>query len=283
MSTPRVVVIGDIAGHRAALVRCLSEHAGMDPHTFRLPDNVTVVQVGDLIHRGPASAAVIGLVAAMRRRQPEQWVQLVGNHEALYLPGTPGFHWPEVIEDEAEQTLNQWWSEGWMRVAAAIETADGEPLLVTHAGLTQVVWDRLGAPADAAATATALNALPGTDPDLLWGTGLMLGAQNPRWTAGPVWAESSWEVYGSWLVHAARGLPVPFGQVHGHSTPFDYWAGRWRAVHPMMTGRFSADTGARLVRGTIGDQTFHAIDPSHGKRPAGSWAPLVLDGARLLA
>ena len=80
----RVAVIGDLAGHldelRGELVRL-----GADASTLRLPDDLTVVQVGDLVHRGPDSDGVVALVDRYLREQPEHWVQLAGNHEGQYV------------------------------------------------------------------------------------------------------------------------------------------------------------------------------------------------------
>jgi hypothetical protein len=68
--TVRVAVIGDIGGHlnelRTELVRL---GAGQDG---RLPDDLIVVQVGDLIHRGPDSDGVVALVDRYLRTQPSQ-------------------------------------------------------------------------------------------------------------------------------------------------------------------------------------------------------------------
>jgi hypothetical protein len=80
----RVAVIGDIAGHLDEL-RTELRRLGADGATGWLPGDLTIIQVGDLVHRGPASDAVVALVDGYLTRQPMQWVQLVGNHEAHYL------------------------------------------------------------------------------------------------------------------------------------------------------------------------------------------------------
>ena len=80
-----MAVVGDIGGHVDELHRELGR-LGADPQTGRLPDDLTVVQVGDLVHRGPDSERVIALVDRYLREQPGQWVQLLGNHEAHYVP-----------------------------------------------------------------------------------------------------------------------------------------------------------------------------------------------------
>ena len=71
-----------------------------------------MVQVGDLIHRGPETGGVLNLVAQIIATQPARWVQLVGNHEALYLPGAPRFGWHEHLSDAGVDLLNGWWGAG---------------------------------------------------------------------------------------------------------------------------------------------------------------------------
>jgi len=39
---------------------------------------------------------VLAIVDGYLRRQPDQWIQLVGNHEGQYLPGGTRF-WPEEL------------------------------------------------------------------------------------------------------------------------------------------------------------------------------------------
>jgi hypothetical protein len=67
-----------------------------------------VVQVGDLMHRGPDSPGVITLVDRALTRQPDQRVQPAGNHEALYL-GLPQFHWPERLPGASQEVVNRCW------------------------------------------------------------------------------------------------------------------------------------------------------------------------------
>ena len=54
----RVAVVGDVAGHLDEL-RTELRRLGADGGTGRLPDDLTIIQVGDLVHRGPASDAVV--------------------------------------------------------------------------------------------------------------------------------------------------------------------------------------------------------------------------------
>ncbi len=255
----RVAVVGDVGGHRRAL-RAELVRLGADPRTGRLPADLTVVQVGDLVHRGPDSEGVIGLVDGYLRHQPEQWLQLVGNHEAQYLRD-PAFTWPQRLDAATADILRRWWGDGRMRVAAAI-TGDGEDILVTHAGLTAAFWRAdLGAPGGARAAAAALNALVEVHDDVLFRPGQMLGGGRPAPRAGPIWATARGELVSSWL-----GVAMPFSQIHGHSSVFD-GAPRRDAVTAITT----VDPDSRHETSTLDGGRIIGVDPGHGTRPQRSW------------
>ena len=63
-------MIGDVGGHLAELRRELVR-LGADPETGELPADLTIVQVGDLVHRGPGLAGVVGLVDRHLRADPD--------------------------------------------------------------------------------------------------------------------------------------------------------------------------------------------------------------------
>jgi len=245
-----VVVVGDVGGCAAELVAAL---AGVvdDPETV-------VVQVGDLVDRGPDSAGVLAYVRDRLATAPERWIQLVGNHEAQHLTGD--LFWPLPIADVDADLIRTWWAQERLRVAAAIHTADGEELLVTHAGLSVEAWERLGAPVTAATAAGLLNTRP--EP-LIWDY------------RGPLWATAGAEVYPSWL---DSHTPMPFGQVHGHSSVVRFDQRTW-VCGERVRERTTVDWAARhtVTRGSGG--RFIGVDPKHGRTGAPAWRPLVLPGA----
>ena len=223
-----------------------------------------MVQVGDLVHRGPDSEGVIGLVDGYLRRQPDQWVQLVGNHEAQYLRD-PAFAWSPRLDAATADVLRRWWADGRMRVAAAITGhggGDGDDILVTHAGLTAAFWrEDLGAPEQVSAAAVALNALADGRDDVLFRPGQMLGSGRPVARAGPIWASARGELVASWL-----GVAMPFSQIHGHSSVFD-GAPRRDAVIAITT----VDPDSRHETSTLDGGRIIGIDPGHGVRPQRAW------------
>jgi hypothetical protein len=268
----RVAIVGDIGGHlqplRAELVRL-----GADSATFELPSELVIVQVGDLVHRGPDSEGVIALVDRYLREQPTQWVQLVGNHEAQYLR-EPAFHWPEQVDDDAAAALVSWWQSGSMRAAASVSTGT-EQFLVTHGGLTEGFWRAaLDAPASAADAARALNSFIGTHDDVLFSFGQMLGGGDPNYSAGPVWASAAGEVIPSWL-HANR--PLPFSLVHGHSSVAN-WRRRGFDAEREIGELMSVDLERAHATATLPGGRIIGIDPGHGRTPREQWQALVLSG-----
>jgi hypothetical protein len=239
----------------------------------RLPADLTVIQVGDLVHRGPASVEVIDVVDRFLTNQPGQWIQLVGNHEAQYLRRRPTFDWPEHIGDDAVEVLRRWWSVGQMQAAVAVTTPQ-ESFLVTHAGLTEGFWRRiLDAPTGAAEAAAEINALIGVREDLLFRTGQMLGGGRGEPAAGPVWAATSTELVPGWLATA-----MPFSQVHGHASVFDWRSRQYRATDEIAR-LTSVDEAAKHETVTVGGGRIIGVDPGHGDQARQPWKSWEVDGA----
>src|SRR4051812_33029405 len=134
----RVAVVGDVGGHLRQLRAALAA-LGATSEQLRLPADLTVIQVGDLVDRGPDSSGVLDLVSRYLDEQPTQWVQLIGNHEAQYLPGGVAF-WRDRLTDRDAGLLRSWWTDERTHVAAAVRTAEGGDVLLTHSRLTGGAW-----------------------------------------------------------------------------------------------------------------------------------------------
>lgn len=262
----RLAIIGDVGGHAEQLRWALGR---LGAHDGRLPADLVVIQVGDLVDRGPDSLGVLDIVARLLAEQPRQWVQLAGNHEAQYLPGGTPF-WRDRLGDAGETRLREWWADGRMLVAAAVRTRGGDELLVAHAGLTLANWRQLGEPMSAAAAAESLNQRP----DMIW----RVGEHARDDQAGPLWAESGAALHEPWMGY--HGI-VPFGQVHGHSTIVHFGDRRWHCTGRVRQ-RASVDWQTRHVRVRVGGRVFTGVDPGHGRAGAAQWQPLVLEDAELL-
>ena len=264
----RVAVVGDVGGHLDEL-RAELRRLGADDRSDRLPPDLTVIQVGDLIHRGPDSDGVIALVDRYLRQQPGQWIQLLGNHEAQYLR-QPLFEWPEQVSDESVATLRRWWEVGQMRAAASIVT-ETEGFLVTHAGLTSDFWRRtLAAPHSPEQAAAALNSLAGTADDVLLRAGTMLQGRRPDRSAGPIWAATGTELIPSWM-----GVVLPFSQLHGHTSMVDWTRGQVRAS-AAIARLTRVDREAKHETTRLSGGRIIGVDPGHGSEPQRPWRSWVV-------
>ncbi|GAB7052968.1 hypothetical protein JCM9534A_80940 [Catenuloplanes indicus JCM 9534] len=249
-----MVIVGDVGG-------CADQLAAVLPALTEDPE-ITVIQVGDLVDRGPDSAGVLKLVAERLHAAPARWIQLIGNHEAPYA-GLSAPFWPDPLADADAGLIAGWWLRDRMRVAAAVRTAQGDDLLVTHAGLTVESWRALGEPVTASTAAELLNTRPD---DLL------------RSLRGPLWAESGPDLYHGWLT--GTDFP-PFGQVHGHDTIVDFTSGEWRCAERLRQ-RTTVDRDARHTTTMIKRMPFIGVDPRHGTAGAPAWSPLYLRNATVL-
>ena len=272
-SPGRVAVVGDVGGQLAALQRELVR-LGADPATFALPPDLTVVQVGDLVHRGPDSDGVVALVDHLLTTQPAQWVQLIGNHEAQYVR-EPAFHWPERIGEAAALTVFDWWEAGTLHAAAALRVS-GEPWLISHAGLTAGFWrDALARPGTPEDAARAIDSFRHTHDDVLFHAGTVLGGGPADPGAGPVWASAGEELVPSWLEDPE---PLPFSQVHGHSAMTDWRRGRLHAG-PAVAALTTVDRDRAHETSVVDGRPIVGVDPRHGARANRSWQAYVLDDA----
>jgi hypothetical protein len=254
MST--VVIVGDVGGCAGELTRVVGPLLA-DPDTI-------VIQVGDLVDRGPDSAGVLDFVRQRLESDRGRWFQLIGNHEGPYLGEGAEPFWPEPLPGAQARLLESWWLREWMRPAVAVRTADGEELLVTHAGLSVPAWRELGSPVVAGTAAELLNTRPA---ELLFGFG------------GPLWAEAGSQVYPSWLDGSER---MPFSQVHDHSAIVSFPHRSW-VCEERIRVRSTVDWSARRTETRVRGGRFVAVDPKHGRSGAEVWAPLVLPGAEVIS
>ncbi|MET0703612.1 MAG: metallophosphoesterase [Mycobacterium sp.] len=269
MTAMRIAVIGDVGGHAQPLRHELARlGAGADGS---LPEDLIVLQVGDLIHRGPDSAQVVDMVDRYLRTQPDQWIQLVGNHEAHYLQ-PPVFAWPKVLSRKHVRTINRWWKTGAVAVAAAVDTKS-ESFLVTHAGITAEFWASvLGGPPTAADAARRINDLARADAGTVFRAGVMLnGTTSPG--AGPLWADTMAELLPGWA-----DRQMPFSQIHGHNS-ITTWRGD-DAVVPRagIEALVAVDADAKHESVYLAGGRLIGIDPDHRDTPTTAWRAFELIG-----
>lgn len=277
----RIALLGDVGGHYDVLVRALHS-LGVDVATHWIPPDLTVVQVGDLVHRGPASAEIVALVDTFltqdawwrEAKAPVQWIQLWGNHEGHHIGG-PQFgdpHRPYEVDDTTADTLARWYDDKLVKTAVAIRGEQGD-ILVTHAGMSRPYWEhKLDQPPTAKAVATTLNRLSLQE---TFCAGAMLGENR---IAGVVWAECVSEVYISWT-----RAEMPFHQVHGHTSPYWWNADRWslgRFDH-FLRDHVRIDKTRRHSTATFGDKHIYGIDPGLGAYGNAELGPFIVHGTVL--
>lgn len=140
------------------------------------------------------------LIAIASRLKLSRWTQLIGPNEiaALNLPN-------EWTNQKSRKILrDMWMGEEPIKVAVAVRGR-----LISHGGLTYGEWVELGRPANAPKAARLLNEkYTGT---LYQGRCYALG-NPPNYSANPIWAHPSRELYPSWIT-APEALP--FDQVTG--------------------------------------------------------------------
>lgn len=132
----RMIVVGDLHGDLDALGDVLVD-AGMVSESARCEwrggDDAVVVQLGDVVDRGPTSEAANECLRALQSSAPEgAVVRLTGNHELMWAEGDFRFASRYETADVRRRAVNAWLDEvstGKVRGAYA-----RGPLLFTHAG-----------------------------------------------------------------------------------------------------------------------------------------------------
>jgi hypothetical protein len=242
----RTAILGDVGGHYGAFASALTS-LGIPVETALVPDDLTIIQLGDLVHKGPDSDAVVALADRLLSSNGDRYVQLLGNHEAEHFAG-PAFS-PCNCSVRTIDTLRGWTRAGLLRVAASVESMEYGRILVTHAGITSTWYhDRLATPPTAAEALNHWWADPEYRPALVEAGEMLRTRDGSRGSAGPLWA-SERELVSSW-----SGRQLPYSQVHGHDA-----GGPDHTVHHLLGG------------------TIIGIDPGFGARkPSWPLTPLVL-------
>lgn len=274
-------MFGDVGGHWKPFMHGLNA-LGVDVKNKIIPKNLTIVQSGDLIHKGLSSNELVAFVDAMIEKNNHvlengEWVQLFGNHEAQYIAGAPHF-WKMECSAQSISILNKWWNSQDSRLFHVVSQLDGKPFLITHAGVSRSFYynaeffqrtrkgelldlDELIAQQTPERFFDWLASLQPSDISIPARPGVMLlGKLNAQ--AGPLWAESVSEVYSQW-----KGNDAPFHQVHGHVTPYVWNKSKFReSVHERFreTIDFHPRNRHTLWTNTDGTQ-FFGVDPGFNR------------------
>lgn len=273
----RVAVLGDIGGQLRVFERAMAS-LHVDPYG-RLPADLAVVQVGDLVRVGGHGLDNAGCVEAAERYResnPGRWVQLLGNHDMALIGGPRRQSWPEPsTEDTAVATaLCRWWSERQVRLAVGLRTRELGQVLITHAGLTRGRWLSLGGPTEPDTAADSINTDVGRPIDEVIRGGILTGVATE--TADVTWAEVITELYAPWLV----ADDAPFTQVHGHAAPWNWTAGEWWPdATPAVRAATHVDRAVRRTTTRLGSRQDPpmavGVDWMLGDQPVADVWPLL--------
>lgn len=266
-------VFGDTGGHAVQLIRSLKE-IGVDVESGTIPEDVRIIHLGDLIHKGPHSKELLKTVNKLVRRNPTRWIQILGNHEFQHIEGAPVF-WRCDCTIEEVDTICTWYEMGLAAPSFAVPdfktinleksakpkiTIPETGILFTHAGLTWDWWSGLGQPDNPVEVSMHLNSFP---VDLITVPGEMLGYQGGR--PGPVWAVGNTEVFNSWQANIET---MPFIQMHGHTSSYKWGKSEWwRKDAGFKTFREATKLNleSRAVITQMSESLLIGVDPGYSK------------------
>lgn len=251
-------IFGDVGGHFGPLKRGL-KNLGVNMKTLTIPEGLTIVQVGDLIHKGPNSALIVETVDKLMKNNPDQWIQLAGNHELPYTMGHRFFS-RDRVDLQTAATLREWKDDGKIRSSYAFTSSTGQDYLVTHAGLTRPNYLKFGA-----GTASEIDVIiQSKEWSELVESGCILGGGPNNYNAGIFWAAGVTEVYASWY-----NAPEPsnFHQIHGHTTVRNWKNGLLQFMYgPWLTDSLDNDFENMHTRYSTNGDHFYAIDHDLGRQ-----------------
>lgn len=299
----KIIIYGDVGGNYKPLIESLAKHGVMlTALGATIPEDTIVIQVGDLIDRGPQSDELVHAVDNTIYESNPRWIQLFGNHEGNWMDW---WHGPcqfggfdDDTTDKTKETLRKWWKDRAAKMAVGIETENG-PYLITHAGLSWMKWNHIKAPTD---LAQAVNTLNSEDGRIAFAPGTMLGGAKtggtPDRPVGVAWTQTVNELYIPWLrawdasvkAEPDKEFSIPFHQVHGHCSGVWWNRGfidRGLQLVKQMYGleqeaELEVNWEKRLSTAYIADRQFHSVDQSLGKDPWFDLEPLVLEGELVL-
>lgn len=269
MTAQRIVFIGDIGGNPNVLLDCL-ERAGVSDGM--VPDGTVIIQVGDLVrcHKvfREGNDHAVRIAGDTLRRNPESYVQLIGNHEAAALGSPARENWDVLgsMTDRARRQLDELWTNGAMRLAVTVTTKEFGAVLATHAGLTRARWAAMGSPKVAEDAATTIR-MDERAPMQNWSrAGLLVDDFDSE--ADVTWADVNLEFYEPWLTHA----DMPFTQIHGHASPFNWQSGDWWAdATPAVRSATDVNFQAHRTITSLGPQRVAvSVDWNLGDAPLNS-------------
>lgn len=245
-------VAGDSSGWLDPLENALNKIDASLKDSF-VPNDITIVHVGDLVRKGPDSDILIDLLDKIMREK-NNWIQLIGNHESHFLTQQKFGHWS--MSNRSIKMLKDLYKEGFLNLA----WSEGDNL-VTHGGISHGFWRKLNYPGSALEAVKRIESLSLKEANQ---AGMMLGESHSL--AGPLWVSCQLELYPSWV-----NKKSPFIQIHGHTTPYNYFRDSfWQGYD--LEWFVKVNKNARHCYSEVSDNQFVAIDPSLNERSSHNYS-----------
>jgi hypothetical protein len=118
-SSPRVVAVGDVHGDLAAFRGILADAGVVDASGEWIGGETVLVQVGDLIDRGPDMRGTLDFVMGLQPKAAQHGgrvIALLGNHEAMNMTGDLRYVTAENYAEFADARSEKRRAEAWERV-----------------------------------------------------------------------------------------------------------------------------------------------------------------------
>ncbi|HEY3204887.1 MAG TPA: metallophosphoesterase [Thermoanaerobaculia bacterium] len=118
-ATPSIVAVGDVHGDLAALKTILVEAGVLDASGAWVGGETVLVQVGDLIDRGPSMRGTLDFVMALEQAAPKHGgrvVSVLGNHEIMNITGDLRYVAPANYAEFADAGSEKRRAEAWLQV-----------------------------------------------------------------------------------------------------------------------------------------------------------------------
>jgi hypothetical protein len=119
IAAPRIVAVGDVHGDLEAFKAILAEAGVIDANGEWAGGETVLVQVGDLIDRGPSARGTLDFVMALQpeaARHGGRVVSLLGNHEIMNMTGDLRYVAPENYAEFANAGSEKRRADAWARV-----------------------------------------------------------------------------------------------------------------------------------------------------------------------
>jgi hypothetical protein len=145
----RIIVIGDVHGSQSEFMRILAASNitnGIDCNWLPQSKNTLLLQIGDIVDRGPGSTEVWECIEKLQSDPPEHShvVRLMGNHELMWLQGSYRDKHPTADTNEKVTSIVSKIKKGILDssiLGSYLERMNDVPVIFVHAGFRPQMVD----------------------------------------------------------------------------------------------------------------------------------------------